>query len=98
MSGVATSRPFTRRDPVRPFKVGAYGFVFLGTGHLALSAAAALATRTPERREVDTVMRESTYALLGLERTVLDVFNGMSIAMAFLADAGSCEPRESLLS
>jgi hypothetical protein len=83
MNSAVTSRRLARTDSVRPFKVGAYGFVFLGVGHLALSAAEALATQTPERREVDAVMQESTFALLGLERTVLDVFNGMSIAMAF---------------
>jgi hypothetical protein len=77
-----TSRPLRRADSVRPFAVGAYGFVFLGIGHLALSAASALATRTPQRREADTAMRESTFTLLGLERTVLDVFNGFSITMA----------------
>ncbi|QNE77601.1 hypothetical protein F0344_26070 [Streptomyces finlayi] len=85
MNSAVTSRPLSRADSVRPFRVGAYGFVFLGIGHLALSAAAAAATQTPERREVDTAMRESTFALLGLERTVLDVFNGMSIAMAFFS-------------
>ncbi|KOG32807.1 LIC_13387 family protein [Streptomyces resistomycificus] len=77
-----TSRPLRRANSVRPFTVGAYGFVFLGVGHLALSAASALATQTPQQRETDTVMRESTFTLLGLERTVLDVFNGISIAMA----------------
>ncbi|GGP99369.1 LIC_13387 family protein [Streptomyces roseolilacinus] len=85
MNTTATPRPLSRADSVRPFTIGAYGFVFLGTGHLALSTVEALATRTPERRELDTAMRESTFALLGLERTVLDLFNGMSIAMAFFA-------------
>ncbi|MEU5284779.1 hypothetical protein AB0G97_12325 [Streptomyces sp. NPDC020755] len=85
MNSAVTSRTLARTDSVRPFKAGAYGFVFLGIGHLALSAAAATATQTSERRAVDTVMRESTFALLGLERTVLDVFNGMSIAMAFFS-------------
>ncbi|WP_455352449.1 LIC_13387 family protein [Streptomyces sp. SYSU K217416] len=83
MNTTVTSRPLRRADSVRPFAVGAYGFVFLGIGHLALSAASALATPNPQRREVDTAMRESTFALLGLERTVLDVFNGISIVMAF---------------
>ncbi|MFJ8695002.1 LIC_13387 family protein [Streptomyces roseolilacinus] len=85
MNTAATSRPLSRADSVRPFTVGAYGFVFLGVGHLALSTVEALAARTPERRELDAAMRESTFALLGLERTVLDVFNGMSIAMAFFS-------------
>lgn len=83
MNSTVTSRVLRRSDSVRPFAVGAYGFVFLGIGHLALSAASALATQTPQRREVDTAMRESTFTLLGLERTVLDVFNGISIVMAF---------------
>lgn len=83
MNTAATPRPPTRADSVRPFTVGAYGFVLLGVGHLSLSAADALTARTPERRAVDTAMRESTVTLLGLDRTVLDVFNGMSIAMAF---------------
>ncbi|MFF8382412.1 hypothetical protein ACF053_02020 [Streptomyces kanasensis] len=87
MNTAVTSRPLPRADSVRPFTVGAYGFVFLGVGHLALSAVAAAATATPQRRAVDTAMRESTFALLGLERTLIDVFNGMSIAMAFFAIA-----------
>ncbi|MEU0118824.1 hypothetical protein ABZ137_35405 [Streptomyces bobili] len=85
MNTTVTSRPLRRADPVRPFAVGAYGFVFLGVGHLALSAASAAATRTPQQREADTAMRESAFTLLGLERTVLDVFNGISIAMALFA-------------
>ncbi|MFV2120147.1 LIC_13387 family protein [Streptomyces sp. Act-28] len=83
MNTTATSRPPTRADSVRPFTVGAYGFVLLGAGHLVLSAVAAPGERTPERREADTAMRESTMTLLGLERSVLDVVNGMSVAMAF---------------
>ncbi|WP_367318196.1 hypothetical protein [Streptomyces sp. HUAS ZL42] len=82
MNTTATSRPLRRADSVRPFAVGAYGFVFLGIGHLALSTAMALATQTPQRREAGTAMRESTITLLGLQRTVLDVFHGISVAMA----------------
>jgi hypothetical protein len=86
MNTAVTSRPpLSRADPVRPFRVGACGFVLLGVGHLTLSAAETLTTRTSERREVDSAMRESTVALPGLDRTVLDVFHGMSIAMAFFA-------------
>ncbi|MFC9288321.1 hypothetical protein [Streptomyces sp. NPDC057052] len=85
MNTAATSRPLRRVDSVRPFTVGAHGFVLLGLGHLALSAASAAATRTPRQREADTAMRESTFTLLGLERTVLDVFDGISIAMALFA-------------
>jgi hypothetical protein len=81
----ATTRPLHRADPVRPFTVGAYGLVLLGIGHLALSAVAASATRTPRQRETDTAMRESTFTLLGLERAVLDVFHGMSVAMALFS-------------
>lgn len=82
MNTTVTSRPLRRADSVRPFVVGAHGFVLLGVGHLAVSAASAPATQTPQQREADTAMRESTFTLLGLERTVLDVFNGISIAMA----------------
>ncbi|MEV6614504.1 hypothetical protein AB0N31_11635 [Streptomyces sp. NPDC051051] len=87
MNTTVTPRPLRRADSVRPFAVGAYGFVFLGLGHLALSAASAAVTRPPQQREADTAMRESAYTLLGLERTVLDVFNGISIAMALFAIA-----------
>ncbi|GGZ33303.1 hypothetical protein GCM10010387_29300 [Streptomyces inusitatus] len=81
MNPTYTSRPLPRADSVRPFTVGAYGFVLLGVGHLALSAVSAL-TKTPRQRETDTAMREPAFTLLGLERTVLDLFNGFSIAMA----------------
>lgn len=70
---------------VRPFKVGAYGYVVLGVGHLALSAVMASAARTPEQRTADTALRESAFTLLGLERSTLDVTHGMSIAMALFA-------------
>ncbi|MGA6174282.1 LIC_13387 family protein [Streptomyces sp. NPDC012600] len=82
MTSTSTPRPLSPAAPVRPFKVGAYGFVFLGLGHLALSAVTASAARTPEQDAADTAMRESTFALFGLERTTLDVTNGMSVAMA----------------
>ncbi|MEU8653784.1 hypothetical protein [Streptomyces sp. NPDC048737] len=85
MNTTVTAHALPRADSVRPFAVGAYGFVFLGIGHLALSAASTAATRTPQQRAADTAMRESTFTLLGLERTVLDVSNGISIAMALFA-------------
>ncbi|MBT2451359.1 hypothetical protein J7F03_30685 [Streptomyces sp. ISL-43] len=87
MNTTVASRPLRRADSVRPFAVGAYGLAFLGIGHLALSAASATATRTAQQREVDTAMRESTFTLLGLERTLLDAFNGFSIAMALFSIA-----------
>ncbi|MGV9940322.1 LIC_13387 family protein [Streptomyces sp. NPDC003401] len=85
MNTPSASRPSRRADPVRPFTAGAYGLVLLGVGHLALSAASASAARTPRQREADTVMRESAFTLLGLERTLLDVFHGISVAMALFA-------------
>ncbi|MEW1632173.1 hypothetical protein [Streptomyces sp. NPDC089173] len=87
MNSAIPTRTSAGADSVRPFKAGAYGFVLLGVGHLALSAAEASATMTPERRAADTALRESTFALLGLERTAFDVTNGMSIAMALFAVA-----------
>lgn len=81
------ARTSTGADPVRPFRIGAYGFVVLGAGHLAFTAARASATPTPEQRAADTAMRESTFTLLGLERTTLDVTHGMSIAMALFVIA-----------
>ncbi|MFG3397090.1 LIC_13387 family protein [Streptomyces parvus] len=87
MNTAIAARTSTGADPVRPFRIGAYGFVVLGAGHLAFVAAAASATPTPEQRRADTAMRESTFTLLGLERTTLDVTHGMSIAMAFFAVA-----------
>ncbi|MFD9844954.1 LIC_13387 family protein [Streptomyces parvus] len=87
MNTAIAPRTSTGADPVRPFRIGAYGFVVLGTGHLAFVVATASATPTPEQRRADTAMRESTFTLLGLERTTLDVTHGMSIAMAFFAVA-----------
>lgn len=87
MTSKETSRPIRRPDAVRPFAVGACGFVLLGIGHLAFATAAALADQTPQQRDADTAMRESTITLLGLERTILDAFNGFSIAMALFASA-----------
>ncbi|UQX04639.1 hypothetical protein [Streptomyces sp. RerS4] len=88
MSATDTSRSSRLADPVRPFVVGARGFVFLGIGHLALGAAlAALAAPTPQQRAADAAMRESAFTLMGLERTTLDVFNGISIVMALFAVA-----------
>ncbi|WP_329025126.1 LIC_13387 family protein [Streptomyces sp. NBC_00690] len=86
MNPTDTSRPLPRADSARPFTIGAYGFVLLGIAHLALSAASAL-TKAPRQREVDTAMREPAFTLLGLERTVLDLFNGFSIAMALFVTA-----------
>lgn len=81
-------RPTRRADAVRPFVVGARGFVFLGIGHLTLAAVLqTLVTQTPQQRATDAAMRESAFTLLGLERTTLDVFNGISIAMAVFAIA-----------
>ncbi|MCC8476918.1 hypothetical protein LMJ41_03255 [Streptomyces globisporus] len=87
MNTAIAARTSTGADPVRPFRTGAYGFVVLGVGHLAFVAATASATPTPEQRRADTAMRESTFTLLGLERTTLDVTHGMSIAMAFFVVA-----------
>ncbi|XCM31601.1 hypothetical protein ABXI76_21555 [Streptomyces parvus] len=87
MNTAIADRTSIGADPVRPFRIGAYGFVVLGAGHLAFVAATASATPTPEQRRADTAMRESTFTLLGLERTTLDVTHGMSIAMAFFAVA-----------
>ncbi|MFB7232248.1 hypothetical protein ACFCY9_31425 [Streptomyces fimicarius] len=87
MNTAIPARTSTGADPVRPFRIGAYGFVVLGAGHLAFTAAKASATPTPEQRTADAAMRESTFTLLGLERTTLDVTHGMSIAMALFVIA-----------
>ncbi|MCL6290354.1 hypothetical protein PV689_15950 [Streptomyces sp. ATCC51928] len=87
MNTAIPARTSTGADPVRPFRIGAYGFVVLGAGHLVFTAARASATPTPEQRTADAAMRESTFTLLGLERTALDVTHGMSIAMALFAIA-----------
>ncbi|MBT2467464.1 hypothetical protein J7E97_06170 [Streptomyces sp. ISL-66] len=88
MSITDTPLPIRRADAVRPFVVGARGFVFLGIGHLALAATAAtLVTRTPQQRAADTAMRESSFTLLGLERSTFDVSNGISIVMALFTIA-----------
>ncbi|MFF7036810.1 LIC_13387 family protein [Streptomyces griseus] len=87
MNTAIPARTSTGADPVRPFRIGAYGFVVLGAGHLVFTAASASATPTPEQRTADAAMRESTFTLLGLERTTLDVTHGMSIAMALFAIA-----------
>ncbi len=87
MSVTDTARTICRVDSVRPFAIGAGGFVLLGVGHLAFATVAALSTQTPQQHATETVMRESTVTLLGLERTVLDVFDGLSITMALFAVA-----------
>ncbi|MFJ3514017.1 hypothetical protein OG444_36015 [Streptomyces sp. NBC_01232] len=71
-----------RPKPLRPFRVGAGGFLLLGTGHLALAAATALADPTPEQQASSAAMRESRTTLLGLERSTLDIVQGMSLVMA----------------
>ncbi|MFD0422631.1 LIC_13387 family protein [Streptomyces parvus] len=87
MNTAIPARTSTGADPVRPFRIGAYGFVVLGVGHLAFVAAKASVTPTPEQRTADTAMRESTFTLLGLERTTFDVTHGMSIAMGLFVIA-----------
>ncbi|MYR79419.1 hypothetical protein K7395_20910 [Streptomyces filamentosus] len=87
MNTAIPARTSTGADPVRAFRIGAYGFVVLGVGHLAFVAAKASATPTPEQRTADTAMRESTVTLLGLERTTFDVTHGMSIAMGLFVVA-----------
>ncbi|MGW0363858.1 LIC_13387 family protein [Streptomyces sp. NPDC002990] len=72
---------------VRLFTAGAAGFVVLGTGHLALTAALALGDPTPRQEATSAAMRESGMSLLGLERSTLDVFHGMSLVMALFAIA-----------
>ncbi|MGW6915857.1 LIC_13387 family protein [Kitasatospora sp. NPDC054939] len=89
MNSAVSTRPTHRTGALRPFRVGAYSFVVLGTGHLVLSGAMELAAQTPERREVQDAMRKSGLTVLGVERTTLDVFNGISIAMAlFIVTCG----------
>ncbi|MFJ2750588.1 hypothetical protein [Streptomyces sp. NPDC087297] len=77
-------RPVLPRRPgaLRPFKVGAGGFVLLGTAHLALAGAAAWGEPTPQQEASSAAMRETSMRLLGLERSTLDVVNGMSAVMA----------------
>ncbi|CAM5650482.1 hypothetical protein SAVIM338S_06509 [Streptomyces avidinii] len=88
MTTTDTSRPTRLPGAVRPFVVGARGFVVLGAGHLTLVAMArTLVTQTPQQRATEAAMRESAETLLGLERTTLDVFSGLSIAMALFAIA-----------
>ncbi len=85
----ATAPPALRNKPkpLGPFKVGAWGFVFLGTGHLALAAAAAWGDPTPQQEASSAAMRATSMTLLGLERSTLDVVNGMSSVMALFVIA-----------
>ncbi|MFD3698915.1 hypothetical protein ACFWUZ_22695 [Streptomyces sp. NPDC058646] len=82
MSATAPSVLKHRPEPLRPFRVGAGGFVLLGTGHLALAAAAAWGEPTPEQEASSAAMRAASMTLLGLERSTLDLVNGMSSVMA----------------
>src|SRR5690606_38354781 len=43
MNTAIPARTSTGADPVRPFRIGAYGFVVLGAGHLVFTAARASA-------------------------------------------------------
>ncbi|MER5488405.1 hypothetical protein ABT024_35030 [Streptomyces sp. NPDC002812] len=87
----ATITPVLERkpqpNPLRPFRIGAGGFLVLGTGHLALAAVAALDDPTPQQRASSAAMRESSMTLLGLERSTLDIVQGMSLAMALFVIA-----------
>ncbi|MFD3807235.1 hypothetical protein ACFWSF_15745 [Streptomyces sp. NPDC058611] len=82
MSATAPSVVRHGPEPLRPFKVGAGGFVLLGTGHLALAAAAAWGDPTPQQAASSAALRATGMTLLGLERSTLDVVNGMSAVMA----------------
>lgn len=82
MSATAPAVPGHEPEPLRPFKVGAGGFLLLGTGHLALAAAAAWSDLTPQQEASSAAMRATSMTLLGLERSTLDVVNGMSCVMA----------------
>ncbi|MFG2484865.1 hypothetical protein ACGFSI_19150 [Streptomyces virginiae] len=87
----ATVTPVLERDPqpkpLRPFRVGAGGFLLLGTGHLALAVAMALGDPTPQQQASSAAMRESSMTLLGLERSTLDIVQGMSLVMALFVIA-----------
>ncbi|MFD3760910.1 hypothetical protein [Streptomyces sp. NPDC058622] len=74
---------------LRPFKVGAGGFVLLGTGHLAIAAAAAWGDPTPEQEASSAAMRATGMTMLGLERSTLDLVNGMSAVMALFVISGA---------
>ncbi|MEJ8640257.1 hypothetical protein WKI68_00180 [Streptomyces sp. MS1.HAVA.3] len=67
---------------MRSFKVGVGGFLLLGTGHLALTGAAAWGDPTAQQEAASAAMRSTSMNLLGLERSTLDVVNGMSSVMA----------------
>ncbi|MEU9304752.1 hypothetical protein [Streptomyces sp. NPDC048269] len=82
MSATAPSALRRKPEPLGPFQVGASGFVLLGTGHLALAAAAAWGDPTPQQEASSAAMRATSMTLLGLERSTLDVFHGMSSVMA----------------
>ncbi|MEU9144354.1 hypothetical protein [Streptomyces sp. NPDC048349] len=82
MSATVPSVLRHKAGPLRPFTVGAGGFVLLGTGHLALAVAAAWGDRSPEQEASSAAMRASSVTLLGLERSTLDVVHGMSSVMA----------------
>ncbi|OEJ30438.1 LIC_13387 family protein [Streptomyces subrutilus] len=87
MSAYAPSTPRNKPDALRPFRVGAGGLVLLATGHLALAAAAAWGDPTPQQEASSAAMRASSMTLLGLERSTLDVVNGMSSVMALFVIA-----------
>ncbi|WP_327250496.1 LIC_13387 family protein [Streptomyces sp. NBC_01244] len=82
MSATTPSVLGQKPEPLRPFKVGVGGFLLLGTGHLALAAAAAWADPTPQQEASSAAMRATSMTLMGLERTTLEVVHGMSSAMA----------------
>ncbi|MEV8536900.1 hypothetical protein [Streptomyces sp. NPDC051211] len=79
----ATATPVIERRPVPlwAFRTGAGGFVLLGAGHLAL-VGAAVRDPSPEQQASSRAMGETRMTLLGLERSTLEVFQGMSLAMA----------------
>ncbi|MFD3875538.1 hypothetical protein [Streptomyces sp. NPDC058623] len=82
MSAAAPSVFRPKAEPLGPFKVGVGGFLVVGVAHLALAAAAAWGDPTPQQEATSAAMRTTRMTLLGLERSTLDVVNGMSSVMA----------------
>lgn len=87
MSATPKPVPSHQADPVRPFTWGAAGFILLGAGHLALTAAGELSEPTAQQQASSAAMRASTMTLLGLERSTFEIVHGMSLAMALFAIA-----------
>ena len=71
------------------YRVGAWCWIVTGLAHLIIDAALSLAPASPDSARLNAAMRAHAFAVGGIRRTTLDLFNGISITMGLaIAVAG----------